>query len=254
MSDLSDDLQAFIEATSRPRRRARPRMANALLDAEQVVVEGVSTWRTGPGPAVLLVHGWEDDNSLWDPLIEALARFGRPVVALDLPGHGFSPAEMGSMLEVAARLAAVARACGPIDAVATHSYGGPCAISAIETADFAPERIAIVAAPIVQRDQMVRRAARYEAPPGAVEAIIARFEAANGRSVDWFDMRRAAQGMKAPAMIVHSLDDDVCPVDQVQAVASAWAAGAELVLTDGMGHRDVARDSDVADRIAAFLA
>jgi pimeloyl-ACP methyl ester carboxylesterase len=77
---------------------------------------------------------------------------------------------------------------------------------------------------------------------------------ANGRSVDWFDMRRAAQGMKAPAMIVHSLDDDVCPVDQVQAVASAWAAGAELVLTDGMGHRDVARDSDVADRIAAFLA
>ncbi|MFZ4603841.1 MAG: hypothetical protein ACOYM8_15465, partial [Caulobacterales bacterium] len=69
MSELSDDVQAFLDATGKPRRRARPRMANALVDAEHAIVEGVATWRTGPGPAVLLVHGWEDDNSLWDPLI-----------------------------------------------------------------------------------------------------------------------------------------------------------------------------------------
>lgn len=254
MSDPSPELAAFLEAMAAgPRRRARPRSALSLANAHHEIVEGVATWRTLPGPAVLLVHGWEDDHSLWDPLIEALDLAGRPVVAIDLPGHGFSPAAAGSMLEFAAAIGAVARACGPIDACVGHSYGAPCLVTAIEEGELAPARVALIAAPIVQRDQIERRAARYEAPPGAVEAMIARIETATGRSIDWFDLRRAARGMTAAAMIIHSLDDDVCPVDQVQTLAESWAGGAELVLTDGLGHRDVARDAGVVARLMDFL-
>lgn len=253
MTEMTDEVRAFLEAMNGPRRRARPRMANRLLDAEHVIVEGVATWRTGQGPAVLLVHGWEDDNSLWDPLIEELDRTARPVVALDLPGHGFSPAPMGSILDVARSIAAVAAACGPIDAVVTHSYGAPCTVAAIETTDFAPERVVLIGAPVAQRYQMERRAERYEAPPGAVEAMITRLEAATGRSVDWFDLRRAARDMRARALVVHSLDDDVCPFDQVRDVAEFWAGGGELLLADNLGHRDIARDADIIARIAEFV-
>ncbi|MBK6704399.1 MAG: hypothetical protein IPG56_12060 [Caulobacteraceae bacterium] len=38
----------------------------------------------------MLVHGWQDDNSLWSPLISALGEIGIASVAFDLPGHGFS--------------------------------------------------------------------------------------------------------------------------------------------------------------------
>ena len=53
------------------------------------------SWRLGSGPAVMLVHGWQDDNSLWSPLIDELDRRGRALVAFDLPGHGASGGDWG---------------------------------------------------------------------------------------------------------------------------------------------------------------
>jgi pimeloyl-ACP methyl ester carboxylesterase len=47
--------------------------------------------RTGAGPPLLLVHGSGSHRKIWDPVLERVAR-EREVVALDLPGHGESPA------------------------------------------------------------------------------------------------------------------------------------------------------------------
>lgn len=44
----------------------------------------------GGGPAVLLLHGWPDDRSLWRHQLSALTDRGYRVVALDWPGHGGS--------------------------------------------------------------------------------------------------------------------------------------------------------------------
>src|SRR5262249_325887 len=68
---MSEDLDAKAEALlvqmTRARRRAKPRVAEALYDAEDREVSTpfgtVQAWRLGDGPAVLLVHGWEDDNA-----------------------------------------------------------------------------------------------------------------------------------------------------------------------------------------------
>ena len=45
----------------------------------------------GEGPAVLLLHGWGTDGTLFAPLMKLLARKYR-VLALDFPGFGKSPA------------------------------------------------------------------------------------------------------------------------------------------------------------------
>src|SRR5262245_21365195 len=48
--------------------------------------------RTGRGelPPVLLVHGFGDAAMHWAPLVRVLRPHVRSVLALDLPGHGFS--------------------------------------------------------------------------------------------------------------------------------------------------------------------
>jgi hypothetical protein len=51
--------------------------------------------RLGDDPAVLLVHGWEDDNSLRAPLIDVLVARERSVVVFDRPAHGPSEGEWG---------------------------------------------------------------------------------------------------------------------------------------------------------------
>src|ERR1700712_2883011 len=120
-SDLDEQARALLAAWGQPKRRARSRVSRALHDAEQceVATSGgpVAAWRLGDGPAALLVHGWEDDNALWGPLIDACADIFRAVVVLDLPGHGFSPAETHSVESAGEAIVAVSEALGPIDSV-----------------------------------------------------------------------------------------------------------------------------------------
>jgi pimeloyl-ACP methyl ester carboxylesterase len=91
----------------------------------------IAAWRIGAGPAVLLVHGWEDDNSLWAPLIDTLVDRDRAVVVFDLPAHGFSEGEWGLGPQAADGVAAVVAAIGPIDAVVAHSFAAGGVILAI---------------------------------------------------------------------------------------------------------------------------
>ena len=74
--EFADAVQVFLRANVVPARRAEPRLADCLASVDRTLVPSpqgpVAAWRIGDGPAVLLVHGWEDDNSLWAPLIDAL--------------------------------------------------------------------------------------------------------------------------------------------------------------------------------------
>ena len=238
------------------RRRARPRMAPNLVDADHAMIAtplgAVATWRIGAGPAVLLVHGWEDDNSLWAALIEALVAAHVPLLALDLPGHGYSEGERLDLIGGGAALAAAWRAAGPFFAVVTHSFGGPLLVEAVEHHAIAPERAVLIAPPLAQIEQFRRMGARYEFAPAAIERAIALSDARTGRAMAENDLRRAAAGMGFPALFVHSDDDAQCPVEAAHVLAQLWPGGEKLVL-DGLGHREIARDPGVADRIVDFL-
>ncbi|MDZ7911929.1 MAG: alpha/beta fold hydrolase [Rhodococcus sp. (in: high G+C Gram-positive bacteria)] len=42
----------------------------------------------GPGPSLLLLHGYTDSADTWRPVMELLATRGRRAIAIDLPHHG----------------------------------------------------------------------------------------------------------------------------------------------------------------------
>jgi pimeloyl-ACP methyl ester carboxylesterase len=55
----------------------------------------INVLRSGSGPRLLLVHGLGGSLRSWDPIAPALAA-AREIIAIDLPGHGGSPAEADS--------------------------------------------------------------------------------------------------------------------------------------------------------------
>ncbi|MGE3143449.1 MAG: alpha/beta fold hydrolase, partial [Hyphomonadaceae bacterium] len=67
-----------------------------------------------------------------------------------------------------------------------------------------------------------------------------------------FDVEPAFARMRAPALIVHSLDDEQCPVSNAERIAALWPRN-ELALVDGLGHRLVAQDGAVLARIVDFI-
>jgi len=62
----------------------------------RVTVDGMSTQylEAGAGPPLLLLHGYEQSATSWRWVIPALARTHR-VLALSLPGHGYSSPAIG---------------------------------------------------------------------------------------------------------------------------------------------------------------
>ena len=248
---MTDDLDVQARdllAGMTPRRRVRPRLAEPLRDADDREVATpsgpVMAWRLNGGPAVLLVHGWEDDNALWGPLIDRLIGAGRAVVAMDLPGHGFSAAEAHGMAASAAAVRAVADALGPVDAVVGHSFG--CAVSVMAMQEgLAAERAVLIAANLPRRQGWLSRMRERGVP----DAVIERAKALSGSI---YDIEAALPSMTAQALYCHSLDDEGCPVEDVEAMAALWP-GARLALTDGLGHRLIAQDAAMCERIAAFV-
>jgi pimeloyl-ACP methyl ester carboxylesterase len=244
----------FLAAMMRPRRRARPRLAEPLRNAEERSVDtphgAVAAWRLGEGPAVLLVHGWEDDNSLWTRLIDQLTAFGRAVVALDLPGHGFSDGERCAPPDAANAVTAVAMEIGPIEAVVAHSFGCPASVMAMENG-LAVERIALIAAPLGRRRRWDRLAGEMTVDGRIVARAKILYEERVGASAH-FDLRDAAERMRARALFLHSLDDEQVPFDGAREASDRWR-GSEFVLVDGLGHRQIAQDADVVARIVDFL-
>lgn len=252
LDELANELLAIM---STPKRRVRPRIAEAFRDAVELEVDTptgpVMSWRLGKGPATLLVHGWEDDNCLWGPIADKCYALGRAVVAMDLPGHGFSRAELRSQQAASEAVAAVAAAQGPIDSIVAHSFGCPLSMQAMSDG-LAVERIALIATPIPHMSLRWQRALEKGVPQEVVGRAKEIYEATEDTRPPTYDMEAGAEAMKAKALFVHSLDDEDCPVSNSQDLKRSWP-GAKIMLTDELGHRLVAQDSATLDRIIDFI-
>jgi pimeloyl-ACP methyl ester carboxylesterase len=236
-----------------PKRRARPRLAEPLRNAQDFEIETpagkIAAWRLGEGPAVLLVHGWQDDNALWSPLIQSLADAGVASVAFDLPGHGFSHGDQCTPSRAAAAMEAIAAQLGPIDAVVTHSFGGPVTGFALLNG-FSARRIALIASPRGRNKRWFDFAEERGIPQEVVHRARELYAADTGLHAA-FDL--AAVANPAKTLVIHSMDDDAVEWENGKAIAEAWPS-AELVLCDGLGHRMIAQDRGIIERIVSFVA
>lgn len=253
---LDDDARALLKDVMTPKRRARVRLAEPLRDAQSVEIETpygkIAAWRLGEGPAVLLVHGWQDDNALWSPLIQALSELGIASVTLDLPGHGHSQGDRCTPPRAAAAIQAVVDQLGPIDGVVTHSFGGPATSLALSKG-LNVRRAVLIASPRGRN----RRWFHVAEERGLSEAVVDRARELYAEEVgpehSVFDLAEVAKSFTAEALIIHSLDDDAVEWENAPAIADAWP-GSELVLCDGLGHRMIAQDRGIIERVVQFVA
>ncbi|WP_375452183.1 alpha/beta fold hydrolase [uncultured Devosia sp.] len=99
------------------------------------------TRRPGTGMPLLLLHGFAADSKSWAPLENALA-VDRPLIRIDLPGHGRSPQRSIDSFAALARMLVEAFDAALPDRGATHilahSLGGALALA---IADIRPRQV-----------------------------------------------------------------------------------------------------------------
>ncbi len=266
---------------------ARPAPAG---NARRLTVNGVNLAvdARGDGPAILFIHGYPLDHTIWSPQLEALDGWRR--IAPDLRGMGQSDApDLGySMATYASDLAALLDTLGVERVVLCGlSMGGYVAFEFLRRWRERVSGLVLIATragPDTTEGKRARDAAAAQAreggagviadamlpkmlAPGAPEGLAARVRALMAATPvpgivgalgamrdrpDSMSLLPALAGL--PALVIAGGSDQLMPVSEMSAMAAA-IPGARLVVAPGAGHLPTLETpSIVTDALRTFLA
>ncbi|GAM97824.1 probable hydrolase [alpha proteobacterium U9-1i] len=254
MSDAEDDAARIMRVARTPRRRNPPRLAACFRNIEQHDIAGpqgnVAAWRLGEGPAILLVHGWEDDHTVWTPMIDALQALGFAIVTLDLPAHGWSDGDFGLRGDCIDAVKAVAAQLGPIESAIGHSMGGGILGQAMREG-LQLDRLVVIASAFGRGSRWRIFAERAGIAPEIAERARDLYIAEVGEERGSADVAEILASLSAKKLLVHSYEDEAVPYARAQAAAET--SNAPLLLFPHLKHRETAQDRDVVARVLEFM-
>lgn len=248
---------------SPPRPRSRTVHKDLLGQANRRSFEvhgrHVAGWQWGSdGPTVLLMHGWGGTVGDMCSFVAPLRALGFTVLAIDAPGHGESAESRRggrkvTFFEFADALRVVARTVDRLSALIAHSGGCTAVSLAIREGWQAPERMVFVSPFAVPSAAIDGFAGAIGANEAVVSTFRQRVETWLGRPWSYLNIagspdRRDPQ----PLLIVHDSNDREVPLLHAVAVVETWP-GAELHITQGLGHRRILGDAKVVQRAISFV-
>lgn len=211
----------------------------------------LSGYAAGDGPTVLLVHGWADTAATLGSFIGPLNEAGFRVVAFDHLSHGDSARKEPNVYASAETILDVAHLTKAVGVVA-HSLGGVGTMLALKNG--LDVRSVVLINPSSNIEHIYERFVTLtRLPEGARIGLREELERKFGRTV-WTDLCVPAltDGIDKPALIIHDRDDEQVPFKDSKMLVSAWP-GAELVVTQGLGHTRAIRDTGVIGTVAERL-
>lgn len=194
------------------------------------------------GPCVVVSHGWSESRLHALARLAALTPWASRVIAWDQPGHGECPGWCTLGLAEPERLAAIVRelADGRPVALMGSSMGAGVSLACARTLGDrcvgviceAPYRRAMTPAWAVLGLLRLPRAVQC---PAALWLVGLVFGGWRG-----FDRAAIAASLECPLLVVHGTEDEVCPVQDGQAIATAGRG--RFVLVPGGQHADLWTD------------
>lgn len=227
--------------------------SDAFAGAERITFRfGLAGWRWGgPGPVVLMLHGWQGRPSQFKHFVAPLLAAGRQVIALEAPAHGRSPGREAHALLFAEALLEAAGELRDVEAVVGHSMGGAAALIALDKSQFTRKAV-VIGAPASMARVLGRFADLIGLPPNAREDFFDVVDRHVGVPANDIDMTKFAAPLPVQGLIVHDHDDDMVPFSEGEVIARHWLR-AEFLPTSGLGHRLVLADARVVARAVQFI-
>jgi uncharacterized protein len=194
----------------------------------------------GPGPAVLLVHGWESARDRTLPNIQFLNAAGFHCLTFDVRGHGANPAEKLpiSVAEfgadaLAAMETLLARPEVTRAAILGHSLGGVGAIFAAagEARTAALVSVSAPSGPVLLTRQTFRLA-RFPLPDPLAYPLAwlttRVYVRPRGHAVSAINASRALTRFEGPVLLIHGEDDQVVPASNLHRLERSRRTGRDL--------------------------
>ena len=253
-SRIAPGLTSMVAAELfRTTRRSSPRGGEreVLESATGSRIAGMQVWSWGEGPVVLLVHGWNGRSTQLGGFVSPLVAHGYRVVAFDALGHGDSDGTQSSLPEFANCIRQVVDELGGVYAIVAHSLGGAATTYALAYGLDA-ERAVFISPPADPREFLKVFAAALGINADVRERVRRRLERRLGVPMEEMRAQAIAPRMEIPLLVVHDRDDKEVPYSVGRSIASQWPS-AEMIITEGLGHKRILGDPNVRDAAVRFV-
>lgn len=203
-------------------------------------------------PTVLLVHGWSGRGTQMGSFVEPLIDAGYRVISFDAPAHGKSSGKQTTLYEISDAILAMQDIYGEFDSVISHSFGGPCTALAI-THGLKIKRLVSISPPATTIGLVDKFSDALHLTEKTRQNLIDRMTKNFGSHIwEELSMKNTVKEIDIPGLVIHDEHDIDVAWKEGQAVAHAWNH-APFIITSGLGHRRILRDSFVLESTLNFL-
>jgi len=234
--------------------REQPALTSACCEYLDLNGKRIATYTWGEdGPWVLLVHGWNGRGTQMAPFVGPLIKAGYRVLGFDAPGHGTSTGNGTSALEIIEAMTLLEDQYGPFHAIITHSFGGLCVASALNTT-LNSQSAVFISPPASLLDLLEMFSEFLQLSENARTKMQRLAERQFGQDL-WqrMDTRENVRTLSIPGLIIHDEDDHDVPWQKGKEIAQAWPE-ARFIKTKRLGHRRILRDTSIIKATIDFIS
>uniref|UniRef100_UPI00345CC66A alpha/beta hydrolase n=1 Tax=uncultured Lutibacter sp. TaxID=437739 RepID=UPI00345CC66A len=200
---------------------------------------------------VLLVHGWSGRGTQLYKIADTLLENGFMTISFDGPAHGDSTGKTTMMNEFVTASKAIEEKYGPFEIAIGHSLGGMAVINSIKQGLLLKKAIIIGSGDIIT-DIIIDFVNKLELKPKIVHKIKQAFYKKFGEDIDNYSVNTVAKKVLIPTLVIHDTEDYDVPVSCAHNIRQNLQLG-EILITNGLGHRRILKNSLVIDKIIEFI-
>ncbi|MFN8243479.1 MAG: alpha/beta fold hydrolase [Ferruginibacter sp.] len=223
--------------------------------ARPVRISGYCWPHPQPLKRVLLLHGFGSAAYKFEMYAAPLVKKGYEVLAFDAPAHGDSEGKTTNAVEYSALVKRVIELYGPVQGFVGHSFGGLAISLAMETLPHDADTKIVLIAPATETTTAIDQA--FSLLKLKDPEVRAHFDQLiveiGGLPPEWYSIRRAMQNIKARVLWVHDEEDTVTPLSDALRVKEDGYNNISFLITRGLGHQKIYKDTDVKKQVVNFL-
>jgi len=200
---------------------------------------------------VLLVHGWSGRGTQLYKIADKLLEHGFMTISFDGPAHGKSTGKTTMMNEFVIATKVIEEKFGPFEFAIGHSLGGMSVLNSVKQGLDIKKAVIIGAGDIIT-DIIIDFVKKIKLKPTMVHSIKKKFYKKFNEDIDNYSASTAAKETKIPTLVIHDTEDYDVPVSCAYNIRQNLEQG-ELLITNGLGHRRILKDTKVVHKLIEFL-
>jgi pimeloyl-ACP methyl ester carboxylesterase len=201
------------------------------------------------------MHGWGGSRAQMTGFVDPLLSAGYRVVAFDHPAHGESDGKLTNLIEIAPTMDLITNHEGNFHAVIAHSFGTLITSYALVKRNFPPPARLVYFGTF---NRLLDSLPRFQILAGLPDEIMEGFrvmlyEKFGQGVLESITNESLAPQLNIPALMFHDVTDNVTPIDDSRTIAQVWKS-AQLIETDGLGHRGALQSDVIHQQVVKFLS